>query len=136
MTSLLESVFRFFSLRQRKTLRPFWCPKLVTSLMEHIFSAKSLKRGQGNCPVCPPSGCGSGYPSIISKCFPRISVVFPYIFSCLVLYCLEIKTLLERILLATSQDTVVCSKLELNFLFFSGTSSVFPWHFSLDTHLL
>ena len=30
----------------QNTLILSWCPKLVTVLMEHIFSAKSLKRGQ------------------------------------------------------------------------------------------
>ena len=42
--------------------------------MEHISIEKSLKRGQF--PGCP-LGCGSDYPSIISKCFPIIPVVFP-----------------------------------------------------------
>ena len=64
--------------------------------MEHIFSAKSLKRG--NCPVCPPPpfGCRPGYPSIISNCFPRISMVFPIYFVMFsAVFPLEIKTLLE-----------------------------------------
>jgi len=39
---------------------------------EHIFSAKPIKRSQ--LPGSTPTGCGSGYPSIISKCYLRISV--------------------------------------------------------------
>ena len=88
--------------------------------MKHIFSAKSLKRGK--LPGCSP-GCGPGYPSIISECFSRISVEFPVCFLVFTAVMpLWIKTLSERILLATSQDSVVCSQLELNFLIFSDTS--------------
>jgi len=54
--------------------------------MEHIFSAKSLKRG--NCPVCPPPPLVAGLVTlqlfqIASLEFPWY---FPYILSCLVLY--------------------------------------------------
>jgi len=44
--------------------------------MEHIFSAKSLKQGQ--LPVYP--SWLPVYPSIISKCSPRIFVKFPVCF--------------------------------------------------------
>jgi len=47
--------------------------------MQHILSAKSLKRGQ--LPGCTFPGCGPGYPSIISKCFPRITGGFPVFIS-------------------------------------------------------
>jgi len=47
-------------------------PSQITN-MEHIFSAKSLKRRQ--LPGCPPC-CGPGYPSIIPKCLSTTSVVF------------------------------------------------------------
>jgi len=50
--------------------------------MQHIFSAKSLKRG--NCPVAP--WFEPGYSSIISKRVPRFKNAFPwyftYVFSC------------------------------------------------------
>jgi len=83
MMSLLESVFGYVN---GKLFAPSGVPSWLRAGWS-TSSVQSLLSG-GNCPVFPPSGCGSGYPSIISKCFPRISVVFPYIFSCLVLYCL------------------------------------------------
>ena len=86
-------------------------------------SVKSFLSGS-NYPV-GPLGCGHVYPSIISKCFPRISVVFSVCFLVFgAVVPLQIKTLSERILLATSQDPV---RIEL---------SVFLWHFSFDTHYL
>jgi len=89
---------------------------------EHIFNAKSLKRGQ--LPVSTSPGCGSGYPSIITKCFLRISVKFPVCFPVFgAVMALNKNSFGTDIrLLATSQDTVVCSQLQFNFLFFSEIS--------------
>jgi len=88
--------------------------------MEHIFSAKSLKLGQ--LPIAPPLVA-----DLVSfQSFQNASLGFlwyyPYVFSYLVLYCFFKSTLSEQILLGTSQDTAVCSQLEMNFLFFSDTS--------------
>jgi len=92
---------------------------------EHIFSAKPLKRSQ--LPGSTPPGCGSGYPSIISKCFLRISVNFPYVFPCLVLWCFFKKN-------SVGTDITCNLTRHWGLLPVEIKLSVFLWHMSFDTY--
>jgi len=72
--------------------------------IEHILSAVSLTVEVARLPPSP--GCGSGYPSIISKLLPYNFRGNSLMFSRVC--CPLNENSLERILLATLQDTVVC----------------------------
>jgi len=94
---------------------------------EHIFSENSLKRGAiARLPPWLWAWLPFNYFKIACLEFPRY---LPYVFSLR-------KTLSERILLATSKDTVVCHCYaeKITFLPVRIEFSVFLWHFYLDTH--
>jgi len=96
--------------------------------MEHIVSAKSLKQWQ--LASCPHLVAGLVTLQLFQNCFPRIygiSLCFHVFGVVMPLF----KTLSERTLLSTSQDTGLplllakkyhCFQLQLNFLYSSDTS--------------
>jgi len=83
---------------------------------------QSLLSG-GNCPVAPSLAAGLVILQLFQNASLELQGDFPYLFPVFgAVMPLKVKTLSELIVLATSQGAVVCSQLQLNFLFFSDTS--------------